>query len=48
MQSRSKSEMKPIRKEILNPGNSYIELTPGTRVSLQIRRKCNFCSRSSA
>ncbi|XP_016925209.1 AH receptor-interacting protein [Drosophila suzukii] len=39
MQSRSKSEMKPIRKEILNPGNSYIELTPGTRVKFHFQTR---------
>ncbi|XP_052849584.1 AH receptor-interacting protein [Drosophila gunungcola] len=39
MQARSKSEMKPIRKEILNPGNAYIELTPGTRVKFHFQTR---------
>lgn len=32
-QKETDNNVKPIRKEILNPGNKYIELTPGTRVS---------------
>lgn len=32
-QKEADNNVKPIRKEILNPGNKYIELTPGTRVS---------------
>lgn len=32
-QKEADNTVKPIRKEILNPGNKYIELTPGTRVS---------------
>lgn len=32
-QKEDDNTVKPIRKEILNPGNKYIELTPGTRVS---------------
>lgn len=44
MQEQAKSEMKPIRKEILNPGNAYIELKPGTRVSASIwSSSCSCC-----
>ncbi|BFG01513.1 AH receptor-interacting protein [Drosophila madeirensis] len=32
MEQKKNVENKPIRKEIINPGNAYIELTPGTRV----------------
>lgn len=32
-QKEADNNVKPIRKEVLNPGNKYIELTPGTRVS---------------
>lgn len=34
LEMEEQNKMKPIRKEILHPGNAYIELKPGTRVSL--------------
>lgn len=31
-ESKEQINLKPIRKEIISPGNKYIELKPGTRV----------------
>ncbi|KAH8262252.1 hypothetical protein KR026_009337 [Drosophila bipectinata] len=39
LEMEEQTKMKPIRKEILHPGNAYIELKPGTRVKFHFQTR---------
>ncbi|XP_068154709.1 AH receptor-interacting protein [Drosophila tropicalis] len=39
MEHQEKNDVQPIRKEIINPGNKYIELIPGTRVKFHFQTR---------